>query len=153
MTVRLVPADTPLLHRPAARLTAPVPDVLLLAMTDLVADQRALGLAAPQVGLDRHAFVVHHPRHLPPQWFANTQIERHADASDVVDLEGCLSLPGELVPVERPDRIWVTFVRPWAPDATPERREFTGMAARVIQHEHDHCQGVLISDRAVALTS
>ncbi len=153
MTVRLVPADTPLLHRRANWLNAPVPDVLMLAMTHLLTEHRALGLAAPQVGLDRHAFVVHHPRPLPPRWFANTVIERHADASDVVDLEGCLSLPGELIPVERPDRIKVTFVDPWHPQRPAQVEEFDGLLARVIQHEHDHCEGVLISDRAVALTS
>ena len=60
------------------------------------------------------------------------------------DDEGCLSLQGVLVPVER--HVAITLAAQDA-EGVPYRLELEGLAARVVQHELDHLDGVLILDR------
>jgi peptide deformylase len=74
---------------------------------------------------------------------ANPEVEWQSEDSDVLD-EGCLSIPGITVDVERP-----VHVRVRAVDEEGEDRmvEASGLEARVIQHEMDHLDGVLILDR------
>ena len=74
---------------------------------------------------------------------ANPEIEWSSDESEGLD-EGCLSIPGVMVDVERP-----VHVRVRARDEEGEERlvEASGLEARVIQHEMDHLDGVLILDR------
>jgi peptide deformylase len=74
---------------------------------------------------------------------ANPEIEWESDDQELLD-EGCLSIPGITVDVERP-----VHVRVRALDEEGESRlvEASGLEARVIQHEMDHLNGVLILDR------
>jgi peptide deformylase len=108
-------------------------------MLSLMQHHRGIGLAAPQVGLRQRlivSFIEHHPLVL-----ANLEVK---DASEPLDfVEGCLSLPGVQVNVRRPERIRVTGY-----DQHGQRRSFgaVGLWARVIQHELDHLNGVLICD-------
>jgi peptide deformylase len=98
-----------------------------------------IGLAAPQVGL-RHRLMV---CGIEERLFALTNYEVK-DATEPRDfIEGCLSLPGVQVNVRRPERIRVTGY-----DMQGQRRSFgaSGLWARVIQHELDHLNGVLICD-------
>jgi peptide deformylase len=97
------------------------------------------GLAAPQVGLRQHLFVCE-LEHRP---FALTNLEIQDASEPRDDVEGCLSLPGVQVNVRRPERIRVTGY-----DLHGQRRSFgaVGPWARVIQHELDHLNGVLICD-------
>ena len=98
-----------------------------------------IGLAAPQVGL-RHRLIV---CGVGDRLFALTNFEVK-DATEPRDfIEGCLSLPGIQVNVRRPERIRVTGY-----DLHGQRRSFgaVGLWARVIQHELDHLNGVLICD-------
>ncbi len=108
-------------------------------MLGLMQYHRGIGLAAPQVGL-RHRLIV---CGIEDQRFALTNFEVK-DATEPRDfVEGCLSLPGVQVNVRRPERIRVTGY-----DVQGQRRSFgaTGLWARVIQHELDHLNGVLICD-------
>ncbi len=108
-------------------------------MMALMHRYRGIGLAAPQVGL-RHRLIV---CGIEGQRFAltNFEVREAAEPRDLV--EGCLSLPGVQVNVRRPERIRVTGY-----DVQGQRRSFgaTGLWARVIQHELDHLNGVLICD-------
>ena len=108
-------------------------------MLALMQQHQGIGLAAPQVGL-RHRLIV---CGLEERLFALTNFEVK-DASETRDfVEGCLSLPGVQVNVRRPERIRVTGF-----DVQGQRRSFgaVGLWARVIQHELDHLNGVLICD-------
>lgn len=65
------------------------------------------------------------------------------------DEEGCLSIPGLYQPVKRPWSIRVAYTDR---QFVPQTREFSGLTARMIQHEYDHTQGVLYLDHLKPLT-
>ena len=116
---------------------------LVERMTALMQDASGVGLAATQVGILRRLFVFQPDRETEPRALVNPQIaDRGAETES--DEEGCLSLQGVRVPVERN----VTVVLE-AQDETgaPVRLELEELAARVAQHELDHLDGVLILDR------
>jgi peptide deformylase len=112
-------------------------------MAGLMSDALGVGLAAPQLGVSQRLLVYRVGPDAPTIALANPEIEWQSDESDVLD-EGCLSIPGITVDVERP-----VYVRVRALDEEGERRsvEASGLEARVIQHEMDHLDGVLILDR------
>jgi peptide deformylase len=100
-------------------------------------------LAANQVGVLRRVFILQAEEDEEPQALVNPTIVERSDELELED-EGCLSLQGVVVPVERSVRI-----RLEALDAAgdPIELELEGLAARVAQHEVDHLDGVLIVDR------
>jgi peptide deformylase len=109
----------------------------------LMIDSIGIGLAAPQVGVSHRLLVYRVEPDSPVQALVNPEIEWSSREQDILE-EGCLSLPGVHVDVERPLHIRVT-----AQDAhgEPISVEASGLEARVIQHEVDHLDGVLILDR------
>jgi peptide deformylase len=116
---------------------------LIERMNSLLNDANGLGLAATQLGVLRRVFVFQPDPEAPPQALVNPRL---ADGSEerVGDEEGCLSLQGVVIPVERHERITVE-----ASDAEGNdvRLELEGLPARVAQHELDHLDGILILDR------
>jgi peptide deformylase len=100
-----------------------------------------VGLAATQLGLMRRLLV--YDVDDEPRVLVNPEIGERSEESEVAD-EGCLSVPGVRVPVERAVRIRVT-----GRDAHGRPLDFAaeGIDARVIQHETDHLDGILIIDR------
>jgi peptide deformylase len=116
---------------------------LVERMIHLMQDARGVGLAANQVGILRRVFVIQADEEEEPRALVNPVIvERSIEVED--DDEGCLSMQGVVVPVERP-----VHVRIEARDAegNPVVLELEGLPARVAQHELDHLDGVLIVDR------
>jgi peptide deformylase len=113
-------------------------------MGQLMHDALGIGLAATQVGVMHRVLVYRVEADAPVAALVNPQIEWAGDETEFAD-EGCLSLPGVLVEVERPVHIRVRGL-----DERGEGLliEATGLEARVIQHEIDHLDGVLILDRA-----
>jgi peptide deformylase len=111
-------------------------------MSSLMVDARGVGLAATQVGILQRVFVFS-PAEDEVRAVVNPQLVERSDEADVDD-EGCLSMQGVLVPVERSVR--VTLVGKDA-DGDDVRLELEGTPARVVQHEVDHLDGVLILDR------
>lgn len=132
-------------------------------MVETMRDENGIGLAAPQVGLSKRFFVVELrpakgeaqdfelildgkpvPAELAmPMAFANAEIEL-LDGEDVLCREGCLSFPGIRGEVVRREHVLVKFR-----DARGNARtlECTGMLARCVQHENDHCRGIVFVDR------
>ena len=112
-------------------------------MAGLMGDALGVGLAAPQVGVSMRLLVYRLGSDASLVALANPEIEWSSDEEEAME-EGCLSLPGVAVDVERP-----VHVRVRARDETGEPRlvEASGLEARVIQHEIDHLNGVLILDR------
>jgi len=109
-------------------------------------EQEGVGLAANQVGrLKRILVAAYEDESGEMNEFAivNPQIEERSEESEK-DVEGCLSLPGMRVEVERPTAVTVTGQDP---SGEPLRVEAEGLLARIFQHEIDHLDGVLILDR------
>ncbi len=112
-------------------------------MGELMGDALGIGLAATQVGVLNRVLVYRVHAEDPITALVNPALEWTGDELETAE-EGCLSLPGVHVEVERPAR-----VRARARDATGAELvvEAEGLHARVIQHEIDHLDGILILDR------
>jgi peptide deformylase len=115
---------------------------LVQRMTGLMEDAQGVGLAATQVGVLRRLFVFVDGEE-GPRAVVNPQIVERSDETEP-DEEGCLSLQGVRVPVDRALRIVIEGLDA---DGAPVRHELEGYGARVVQHELDHLDGVLIIDR------
>jgi peptide deformylase len=114
---------------------------LVERMTALMHEASGVGLAATQVGVLRRLFVFVDDGE--DRVIVNPVITRSSGEIDVDD-EGCLSLRDVLVPVERPTNVTIEGV-----DAKgePVKLELEPPSSRVVQHELDHLDGVLIIDR------
>jgi peptide deformylase len=115
---------------------------LVERMKRLMEDANGIGLAATQVGILRRVFVFQ-PSEDEVAAIVNPQIVERSEETDVAD-EGCLSIQGVLVPVERASSITLA-----GRDENGEevRYELEDVFARVAQHESDHLDGVLMLDR------
>ena len=134
---------------PALRLTAyEVSDFdddlrrLVDRMTELMHDAQGVGLAATQVGVLRRVFVFE-PDEDGPRIVVNPTVVTLGDELES-DGEGCLSLQGVRVPVERPTTLTIAGKNQDGEDVS---YELSGYEARIAQHELDHLDGVLIIDR------
>ncbi|MFR9651038.1 MAG: peptide deformylase [Rikenellaceae bacterium] len=109
-----------------------------------------VGLAAPQIGKNIRMFIVDctpwgedHPELQDyKRVFINPEIYEESEENELFE-EGCLSLPGIHENVRRPSSIRMTYL-----DENFEEHdeEFTGLPARVIQHEYDHIDGLVFTD-------
>ena len=118
-------------------------DVRRLAerMTALMHEAQGVGLAATQVGVLRRLFVFVDEGE--DRVLVNPAITKRSRESET-DEEGCLSLRDVLVPVERATAVTIEGLDA---DGTPVTLELELPSARVVQHELDHLDGVLILDR------
>lgn len=108
-----------------------------------------VGLAAPQVGVSRRLIVVHLPagyieEDSPEVSLRLVNPEIVKSRGEVVGMEGCLSIPGWQGEVERADQITVKAIDLNNRDV---RIKLEGWPARVVQHEIDHLDGILYTDR------
>jgi peptide deformylase len=112
-------------------------------MAGLMDDALGVGLAAPQLGISQRLLVYRVGPDAPVIALVNPEIEWSSDDEETGE-EGCLSIAGVNVDVDR-----AVHVRVRAHDELGEPRvvEASGLEARVIQHEIDHLDGVLILDR------
>jgi len=124
----------------------PINDVdlipLVKAMARAMYDAPGVGLAAPQVGVLKRVIVLDIDDGL--MVMCNPRIVERSDETEVED-EGCLSLPGVTVPVERASRVTCEALNLQGKIVKIEAAE---LLARALQHEIDHLDGVLIIDRA-----
>ena len=114
---------------------------LVERMLHLMRDAQGVGLAATQLGILQRIFVFDQEENT--RAVVNPRIVDPSDEKET-DEEGCLSLEGVRVPVERSTKITLEGLDP---DGEEVRYELEGLAARVVQHEIDHLDGVLIIDR------
>ena len=112
-------------------------------MGALMNDALGIGLAATQVGVLHRVLVYRVEHDSPVNALVNPVLEWTGGEKETME-EGCLSLPGVMVDVERPVRVRVR-----ARDGHGDELvvEASGLEARVIQHELDHLDGTLILDR------
>jgi peptide deformylase len=113
-------------------------------MVGIMRDGLGVGLAATQLGVLRRLLVFQAGPDSEPTALINPEIEWLSDEVIVAE-EGCLSLPRVSMDVERPLHARFSGLDV---DGEPIRIEASGLEARVLQHELDHLDGVLILDRA-----
>jgi peptide deformylase len=113
-------------------------------MIAIMRDGMGVGLAATQLGILRRLLVFQAGSDADPTALINPEIE-WTSSELIVAEEGCLSLPGVSMDVERPLHARVGGL---GLDGERVKIEASGLEARVLQHEIDHLDGVLILDRA-----
>ena len=116
---------------------------LVARMQALMAEAHGIGLAGNQAGVLRRLFVFRIEGEDEARAAVNPAIVDASEELETAD-EGCLSLQGVLVPVERPRAV---TLEAYDAEGTPFHLELEGLAARVVQHELDHLDGVLILER------
>ncbi|MVO17695.1 peptide deformylase [Parasedimentitalea huanghaiensis] len=146
----------PILIWPDARLSQRCETVQGEDLDDLIADMfetmyaaQGRGLAAPQIGVMKRLFVMDctwKEGTKSPMAMINPTIMA-AERIPVVMEEGCLSIPGILVSVERPKAVTVQWT---APEGDIHMADFDGFEARCIQHEFDHLNGMVTFDHLTA---
>ncbi len=122
---------------------------LSAAMAQTMHQAPGIGLAAPQVGESLRLITVDiSVGEIPDELLVLINpIILEAEGHETSE-EGCLSVPGYSLPVKRCARI---LLQGFLPDGRELRAEFDGLKARVLQHEIDHLDGVLIVDRQSSL--
>lgn len=142
MTVRtILQGDIPQLRRTSPPVTtfAVALQQLVVDLTDTLATHRALGLSAPQIGVDARVFVADVGNGL--QVFVNAEVL--GTSGSTLGYESCLSFPDHTLEIARPTHIKVRFQ-----DVAGQTQVLsaTGLLARVICHEVDHLDGILFMD-------
>lgn len=137
---------TPILRKKAERVTEFDPELGEIAeeMRRTMQAAAGVGLAATQVGIDKALFIAKLGEETYA--FVNPVLTPLTTDTDKVE-EGCLSIPGVWVDVERYQRVRLQARNV---KGEPVEIELEGYFARVIQHEVDHLNGVLIIDRISA---
>jgi len=120
--------------------------VLIRDMTDTLLDEKGLGLAATQVGSRLRIAIINGQD--GPYAVINPRIVKRSIRTET-DEEGCLSVPGVYGLVRRARSVTVTYL---AVDGTAHREKVSGLLARVFQHEIDHLDGILFTDRTKKIT-
>jgi peptide deformylase len=113
-------------------------------MVSIMHDGMGVGLAATQLGILRQVLVFQAGTDCEPTALVNPTVEWRSQEAVIAE-EGCLSLPRVSMDVERPLHVRVAGVDLEGEEVTVEA---SGLEARVLQHEIDHLEGVLILDRA-----
>jgi peptide deformylase len=116
---------------------------LVERMKRLMGEAAGVGLAANQVGVLQRVFVVQPEAEDEPRALVNPAIVERSGEKETEN-EGCLSLQGVLIPVERDCGVTIEARDEHGAEV---RMELHGLPARVVQHELDHLDGVLIIDR------
>lgn len=141
----LVSPNDPILTTPCEKFdfTNPPLDPIQFSrdLVKLMRDNSGIGLAANQVGVPYRIFAM---RSDPNRVFFNPIIVNLSE--EVIALEeGCLTYPGLYVTIKRPRHARIRYTQPSGETVT---EQFTGMSARVIQHEIDHLDGIIFYNRA-----
>jgi peptide deformylase len=147
-----------IIEAPDRRLTTPsapvtgVDEALLRLLDDMLETMYAapgIGLAAPQVGVLRRAFVADlgGENERAPIYVINPEIIARSDTTNIAE-EGCLSLPKHFGDVARYDQVRVRYLDR---EGATQEIEADGLLARCLQHEIDHLNGILFVDHLSAL--
>jgi peptide deformylase len=136
------------LRQPAKRVAKVDDELRDLArkMLQTMYSQDGIGLAAPQIGVNKQLIVIDCELEDPdakPYIMINPEIKKFGDGLEK-DQEGCLSVPGVFMDVTRPDSIEVSYKDE---NGRLQTLKTDGLLARVIQHEIDHLNGVMFVDR------
>ena len=130
--------------RPVGEVTPRI-QMILDDMVETMRDANGVGLAAPQVGIMRRMFVAE-PE--PERVYIFVDPEMISLEGEQEGTEGCLSVPGYVGTVKRPEKIVIL-----GKDRYGKEKEYTfeGFDAVVMCHEFDHLEGILYTDKATEL--
>lgn len=150
MAIRNVVTEGDEILRKRCREVSEVTDRIKMTLEDMLEtmrDQYGVGIAAPQVGIMRRMFIAE-PEPGRVYYMINPEILEQSGSQ--IDDEGCLSVPGMIGTVERPQRIKIQ-----AMDLNGDTQvyEFEDFDARVMCHEFDHLEGILYIDKAENIRS
>lgn len=145
MALRNIVTEGDEILRKKCREVSEVTDRIKLTLEDMLETMRSqygVGIAAPQVGVMRRMFIAE-PEPGRVYYMINPVILEQSGSQ--IDDEGCLSVPGMIGTVERPD-----YIKMEAMDINGEKKvyEFYDFDARVMCHEYDHLEGILYIDKA-----
>lgn len=146
MAIRNVVLEGDEILRKKCREVTEVTDRIRMIMEDMLETMRSeygVGIAAPQVGIMRRMFIAE-PEPGRVYYMINPVILEQSGAAP--GDEGCLSVPGKIGTVTRPD-----YIKIEALDLSGDKQtyEFHDFDARVMCHEYDHLDGILYIDKAV----
>ncbi len=121
-------------------------------MFETMYQANGVGLAAPQIGKSVRLFIIDST---PTEEDESKGIKQAFVNPEIIDSEGenepfeegCLSIPGIREDVQRPPKVKIRFVDE---NFQPAEMELEGMAARIVQHEYDHIEGILFTDHISA---
>ncbi len=156
MAIReIVKVPDPVLRRKAHKITNFDKDLQTLVddMIETMREAPGVGLAAPQVGISERLIVIEYgddeDESVPKKLYAviNPEIIQTSDEK-VNGVEACLSIPQLMGDVERHEKV---VVRGLNRHGKPIKLKVEGWMARIFQHEIDHLEGVLFTDRATKL--
>ncbi|WP_315507312.1 peptide deformylase [Capnocytophaga leadbetteri] len=160
MVLPIIAYGDPVLRKVATDISPDYPNLntLIANMYDTMNYAYGVGLAAPQIGLPIRLFVVDTAPFADDddltedertflsnfkKTFINAKITEETGDKWLFN-EGCLSIPGVREDVSRQKQITIEFVDE---HFTPQQLTLTGLAARVVQHEYDHIEGILFTDK------
>lgn len=164
MTLSILAYGDPVLRKIGKTINKDYPQLkeLIANMWETMYNANGVGLAAPQIGLPIRLFVVDtgpfaDDEELTPKEqealknfkkvFINAKIEQQSGNNWAFN-EGCLSIPDIREDVTRMDTIEITYLDE---DFKPHKEAYDGLLARVIQHEYDHIEGILFTDKLSSL--
>ena len=160
MVLPIIGYGDPVLRKVGEDITPDYPEIkaLIANMYDTMNYAYGVGLAAPQIGLPIRLFVVDTAPFADDddlteeertflsnfkKTFINAKITEETGDKWLFN-EGCLSIPGVREDVSRQKQITIEFLDE---QFSPQRLTLTGLAARVVQHEYDHIEGILFTDK------
>ena len=158
MILPIIAFGDPVLKKKAVDITKDYPGLseLIANMFDTMKNAKGVGLAAPQVGVSIRLFIVDAAPYLDEEdeedkeglksfrrVFINAQILEE-DGEKWKFNEGCLSIPAIREDVERKPELRIRY---WDENFVKHEEAFNGIRARIIQHEYDHIDGILFTDR------
>ena len=152
-TREIIIVPHPTLRKKAEKVTDFGPELqqLIEDMIDTLHEESGAGLAAPQLNVSKQVILVEfgseEDEEIPPKLHVtiNPKITRFSQPM-VTGAEGCLSIPGLMGEVDRSEEV---VVEGQDRNGEPLKMSLQGWAARIFQHEIDHINGILYSDRAI----
>ena len=157
MILPIIPYGNPVLKKMGEEITPEYPELkeFINSMLETLKSSRGLGLAAHQVGIPIKLFLVDLSAYGEvnvalknfKKVFINTEILEESGEEWYFE-EGCLSIPGIHEDIKRKPKIKIRY---FDESFVCHEEEFDGLQARVIQHEYDHSQGILMTDKMAPL--
>lgn len=164
MILPIVSYGSSVLKKTAKEITSDYPNLneLIANMWETMYAANGVGLAAPQIGLSIRVFVIDASPFVDEENMSVKEIETIntfkkvfinpkiiSEEGNLWDFnEGCLSIPDVREDVSRKEKISINF---FDENFVPQKLKLNGLAARVVQHEFDHIEGVLFTDHLSSL--
>lgn len=148
MPLSLAKTHDPILRIPAEPITADEMEEIrsvITTMFNILDVVGGVGLAAPQVEINKRLFVISIKGER--RVFINPQILSTSETL-TVEPEGCISLPGLVLKISRPDKVTATWINE---DGVTQVADLEGLWGRCWLHEYDHLQGIMIDNRVSKL--